>query len=244
MPPFVGLSCVNCGNSLERQCLNLFLVEEEICGAIISLVDCSLSLDCHWCDGLVYGAVITPIVDILEPRVEGVGLMQGFVNLVNIHAVADAIFELREGVRESILKLYFMPIDNISSASNMKESSGNGQEESDGDEDEEMDAKGEKEEEAYEGEELEEDMEEETDSDNKEEEEVDGEAARRAEKRRKALFARDAWCTFKAGVLRGNLNNFRGLLDSDDWWLSEGSTDNLLSIGDAVVEILRFIRQN
>ncbi|GLJ15029.1 hypothetical protein SUGI_0245450 [Cryptomeria japonica] len=220
MPPFVGLSCVNCGNSLERQCLNLFVVEEEICGAIISLVDCSLSLDRHWCDGLVYGTVITPIVDILESRVEGVG------------------------VRESILKLYFELADNISSAFDTEESSGNGQEEFDGDEDEEMYAEGEKEEEAYEGEELEEDMEEETNSDNGEEEEVDGEAARRAEKRRKALFAKEAWCSFKAGVLSGNLNNFRGLLDSDDWWLLEGSTDNLLSIGDAVVEILCFIRQN
>ncbi|GLJ44309.1 hypothetical protein SUGI_0927380 [Cryptomeria japonica] len=126
----------------------------------------------------------------------------------------------------------------------MEESSRNGQEESDGDEDEEIDAEGEKEEEAYEGKELEEDMEEEIDSDNREEEEVDGEVARRAEQRRKAIFAREAWCTFKVGVLSGNLNNFKRLLDSDDWWLSEGSTDNLLSIGDVVVEILCFIRQN
>lgn len=48
MPPFVCLSCVNCGKSLERQCLNLFVLEEEICGAIVSLVDCSLSLERHW----------------------------------------------------------------------------------------------------------------------------------------------------------------------------------------------------
>lgn len=86
------------------------------------------------CNGLVYGVVITPIVDILESRVEAVGLMQGFVNPANIHAVADAIFELREGARESILKLYLKPVQSSSSTLDIEDSSESSQEESDGEE--------------------------------------------------------------------------------------------------------------
>ncbi|GLJ32028.1 hypothetical protein SUGI_0645050 [Cryptomeria japonica] len=240
MPLFVGLSYVNCGHSLERQCLNLFILEEEICGAIISLVDCSLSLERHWCDGLVYGAVITPIVDILESRVEGVGLMQGFVNPVNIHVVADAIFELREGTRESILRLYFEPVESSSFASDSEDSLENSHSKEEGAEGSVNESEA--------GEDVDEAKEEGvTDMTESELEEGDVDPAEEAhgdDQRRIARFAREAWHKFKAGVMNDNLDSFRMLLESEDWWLSEGSTDNLLSIGEAVLVILRFIRQS
>lgn len=80
-------------------------------------------------------------------------------------------------------------------------------------------------------------------SDHDEGEEGPLKEARRADQRRRAWFVREAWGTFKSGVLSGNLNNFRRLLESEDCWLSEGSTNNLLNIGEAVMDIVCFIRQ-
>lgn len=64
------------------------------------------------------------------------------------------------------------------------------------------------------------------------------------DQRRLARFTREAWHKFKTGVMNDNLDSFRMLLESKDWWLFEGSIDNLLSIGEAVLAILHFIRQS
>ncbi|GLJ17072.1 hypothetical protein SUGI_0295360 [Cryptomeria japonica] len=174
MAPFAGIICMNCEETLEHQCIVLFNVEEDIYEVILEMVDISLNLERHWCDGFIYEAVFVSLVDILESKERCVEMLGDFVKEDYGDAVADALCELQDGVKESILKVYFNPSNYYSSDS---------EEESEAEEDQI---------------EVEEDsnMQDLNDSDEEREERM-----RRAAKRRKREFVKRAWPIFRDGVM-------------------------------------------
>ncbi|GLJ38256.1 hypothetical protein SUGI_0778780 [Cryptomeria japonica] len=128
--------------------------------------------------------------------------MEGFVKGVNRDVVAKAIFELQEGVIESILKVYFNP-ENYFSLDLDEGSESGGSEE--GNED---------------------------DSEDSEKERVRREKREReAEMERIITFGEEAWDVFRCAVMNGNLTPFRRLGISEDWWISEASTKISLQFG-------------
>lgn len=76
-----------------------FLSHKNIYDAIHGMVEFSLNVDRHWCDGFIYEVVLFPLVDILESRERCVKLMEGFMKGVNEDAMAEAIFELHKGLK-------------------------------------------------------------------------------------------------------------------------------------------------
>ncbi|GLJ45347.1 hypothetical protein SUGI_0954530 [Cryptomeria japonica] len=109
MVHFLGLNCANCEVPLEFQVRDLFETMEFGYNAIRGMVECSLSLDRHWCDGAIYEAVLAPMVDILESRDKCAELLEGFVKKENGNMVVEAIYDLVEGNKNSVLKVYFSP---------------------------------------------------------------------------------------------------------------------------------------
>lgn len=94
MMNFVGLNCQNYEELLEVLIKDLFFIEEYIYVAICGMVEVSLNIDRHWCDGFIYEVVLVPLVGILESRERCIKLMEGLMKGVNGDVVAEAIFEL------------------------------------------------------------------------------------------------------------------------------------------------------
>lgn len=109
MVNFLGLNCANCEVPLEFLVRDLFDTSEFGYDAITSIVECSLSLDRHWCDRAIYEAVLAAMADILKSRVKCVEMLEGFVKKENGDMVAEAILDLEEGYKNSVLKVYFNP---------------------------------------------------------------------------------------------------------------------------------------
>lgn len=83
----------------------------------MEVVDISLNLDRHWCDGFIYEVVSAPIVDVLESKERCIEIVGDFINEAYGDAVAGAPCEMQNKVKESILKVYFNPANYLSSHS-------------------------------------------------------------------------------------------------------------------------------
>ncbi|GLJ26291.1 hypothetical protein SUGI_0505320 [Cryptomeria japonica] len=210
-----GILCMNCEETLERQCIALFNADEDIYEAILEMVDTSLNLERHWCDGFIYEVVLVSIMDVLESKERCVEILRDFVNEDYGDAVAEALCELQKGVKERILKVYFNPT-NYYSLDTKEESEAEGDQTEDEEDSNIQDL---------------------NDSDEEREERV-----QRAMKRRKRKFVKEAWSIFRDGVLNGDLIGFKQLKCAKDWWLTEASSDTLFNLGELISQLLHFLR--
>ncbi|GLJ30914.1 hypothetical protein SUGI_0615520 [Cryptomeria japonica] len=186
------------------------------------LVGITLNMDRHWCDSLVLKVILLPLVDIIEMKEHVVELLASFIKPFIADMVADAILGMEEDVRVSIFKIYFQ-FENYLHL--------------DLEENEESDGDGNEDGEADEG------------SDVGEEDLVNGEEVRemarrevwREERERLKTFGDEAWEIYRCAVFNGNLEPFRRITESDDWWLSKNSTPNAIGIGEYAAIIYQAI---
>lgn len=179
------------------------------------MVDISLNLDRHWCDDFIYEVVLAPIVDVLESKERCIEIVGDFINAAYGDAVAGALCEMQNEVKESILKVYFNHDYYLSS-----------------------DSKGE----IVEDEDLS-NVEEvggvQNMADNEEEQE---DREWREKKQRKKMFVTLAWVTFRDGVSNGDLTVFRQLKENEYWWLAEASSDTLFNLGGLISQVFYYLR--
>lgn len=170
---------------------------------------------------MVLEVVLLPLVDIIEMKERVVELLAGFIKPFIVDTVADAILGMEEDVRVSIMKIYFQFENYLHSDT---EDGGESKEE---------------------GNEAGEDNEEDVDEEDYVDSDVVREMARREvwreERARLKTFREEAWEIFRCAVFNGNLEPFRRVIESDDWWLPENSTHNVIGIGEFVAVIYQAI---
>ncbi|GLJ55658.1 hypothetical protein SUGI_1195350 [Cryptomeria japonica] len=94
MALFAAMNCMNCEESIERHGLDLFNTEEDIYIVILEMVGVSLDLERHWCNGFIYGAMLAPMVDVLESNERCLELIGGLVanrGILGLHVQARRI---------------------------------------------------------------------------------------------------------------------------------------------------------
>ncbi|GLJ31902.1 hypothetical protein SUGI_0642110 [Cryptomeria japonica] len=214
MAHFGEISCVNYEMHVGAQIRSLFVTEEYVYEAIQGLMGITLNFDMHWCDALIFEAVVLLLVDIIDLRERSVELMCGFVKSSVGNIIANGILGLDENTKVSILKTYFqleyyLPSDSSEDANNSE-----GEEVEDGSEYENSD-KG----------------------------ITTQKRLEKAEKReRMKTFVENAWEIFRCAVLNGNIDPFRRVTNSDEWWFPAASTANVISLGEYAALILQALR--
>ncbi|GLJ44315.1 hypothetical protein SUGI_0927530 [Cryptomeria japonica] len=68
--------------------------------------------------------------------------------------------------------------------------------------------------------------------------------AKMEEREKMRIFSENAWEVFRCTVLNGNLEPFRRVTRSEEWWLSDQSTSNVIHVGECTSVILQALRGN
>ncbi|GLJ15972.1 hypothetical protein SUGI_0264310 [Cryptomeria japonica] len=58
------------------------------------------------------------------------------------------------------------------------------------------------------------------------------------------IFSENAWEVFRCAVMNGNLEPFRRVTRSEEWWLSDQSISNVIHVGECTSVILQALRGN
>lgn len=96
MAYFSNVGRMNYEETLDVQICSLFVTEEYVYDAIKGLMGITLNFERHWCDAMVYEAVLMPLVDIIECRERAVEILGSFVKPANGNSIADVILSLPE----------------------------------------------------------------------------------------------------------------------------------------------------
>lgn len=62
---------------------------------------------------------------------------------------------------------------------------------------------------------------------------------REVERERMRIFSENAWEVFQCAKKNGNMEPFRKVACSNDWWLSDQSTNNVINVGEFTSAILQ-----